>query len=371
MKATQILLHFLSIIVILLIMSCSDRIETQTVFSPDNPDIHYTGRIDFTDPLKPKLSNPGAYFVFTMRGTSCTLILENEFDEPNHNYISIAVDGHYLKRIRISKDTNRYLIAEKMTYSVHTIVVCKATDAFIGYIELQGIQCRSLLKTHTVPERKIEFIGNSITTGAEMDISEFGCDSGVWHDRHNAYLAYGPVVARSLHAQWLLSSISGMGLTRNWNNEGPGVPAFYDNLYLNGDSTKPWPGNRYIPDLVTICLGTNDNSLGDGSYDRKPLDSATFVNKYIDFINHIHNRYPKATICLINSPVFSDDDRAKFKGYLEAVVNSIKTTTPFKKTYSFTYQQVYNKGCSGHPNVREQQQMADELRPFLKEIMGW
>jgi lysophospholipase L1-like esterase len=371
MKSSLKPLHIYFFIIAAIMFSCKDSIETQSLYSPDNPNIHFTGRIDFSDSLKPKLSNAGAYFFFTMRGTSCTLVLENEYDEPNHNYISIAIDGHYKKRIRVSKGKIRYLIADKMTYSVHTVLVCKATESFIGYIELRGIQCRSLLKTRKIPTRKIEFIGNSITSGAEMDTSEFPCDSDVWHDRHNAYLAYGPVVARLLNSKWLLSSISGMGLTRNWNNEGPGVPAFYDNLYLNADSTKPWTADRYVPDLVTICLGTNDNSAGDGSYNRKPLDSATFVNKYIQFVGHVHERYPEATICLINSPVFSGDDRERFKKYLETVVYSVKSVRSDTKIFCFTYQNTYNKGCSEHPNLAEHREMAEELRPFLKGIMDW
>jgi lysophospholipase L1-like esterase len=352
------------------ILSCDDPMETQKIFLPDNSKIHYTGRIDFSDTLKPKLSSAGAYFYFTMRGTSCTLLLDNEFEEPGHSYISVAVDGHYQKRIKVSKEIKRYVIAENLTYAVHNITVCKATESFLGYIELQGIQCRSLLKTKIIPKRKIEFIGNSITSGAELDTTEFPCDSGQWHDRHNAYLAYGPIVARSLKAQWVLSSISGMGLTRNWNNEGPAVPAFYDNLYLNADSTKPWTTD-YSPNLVTICLGTNDNSAGDGSYDRMPIDSATFVNAYIRFVKHLRTRYPNATICLINGPVFGGVDRDKFRGFLEATVIAVKDTTGDEKLFSFTYQNVYGKGCTGHPSMEEHELMAEELRPFLKKIMHW
>jgi lysophospholipase L1-like esterase len=350
--------------------SCFDSKRNQKIHRPDNPTISYVGRIDFSDSTKPKLSGPGAYFTFSMRGTSCTILLQNQYEEPNHNYISVAIDGKYQGRFMIRKGENSYTIAENMKNSEHTILVCKATDSFIGYIELQGIQCKRLLPIKKLPEHKIEFIGNSITTGAEMDTTLFACDAGVWHDRHNAYLAYGPLVARSLNAQWVLSSISGMGLTRNWNDEGPGVPAFYDNLYLNPDSTKLWTTD-YSPDLVTICLGTNDISPGDGSYDRQPLDSATFVNAYIRFTTHIHSRYPDATICLINGPVFGGTDRDRFKGYLEATVSAMKTSSPNEKVFAFTYANVYGKGCSGHPTVEEQEQMADELMPFLKEIMGW
>ena len=122
-----------------------------------------------------------------------------------------------------------------------------------------------------------------------MDTSEIPCGSGVWYDHHNAYLAYGPLIARELNADWLLSSVSGIGMFRNWNSPGPTMPEVYQNLYLNTDSTVVWNAQTYIPDLISICLGTNDFSDGDGSYERTDLDSATFVNRYIQFVKFIRN----------------------------------------------------------------------------------
>jgi lysophospholipase L1-like esterase len=354
----------------LMLFSCSISDKKNMMYLPDNPAIRYCGRIDFIDPLKPRLSNAGAFFSFTIKGNSCSILLENQYEEPNHNYISIAIDGKYTGRIKIEKGIKKYSIAENLETGKHLILVCKATESFIGYIELLGIQCRKILISEPLPSRKIEFIGNSITSGAEMDTTFFTCDSGVWHDRHNAYMAYGPVVSRALNAQWVLSSISGMGLTRNWNNEGPGVPSFYDNLYLDADSTKPW-ANDYDPDLVTICLGTNDISPGDGSYDRKPLDSTNFVNAYVQFLAHLRSRYPNSTLCLINGPVFGEADREKFRNYLESTVSTYKKLTSDQRIFSFTYSNTYGKGCSGHPNLEEHQMMAEELIPFLKEIMNW
>ena len=62
------------------------------------------------------------------------------------------------------------------------------------------------------PVRRMEFIGNSITCGTGSDQSVVPCDKGVWQDQHNAYLSYGPAVARSFNAQWQLSAVSGIGL---------------------------------------------------------------------------------------------------------------------------------------------------------------
>lgn len=338
---------------------------------PDNSNIRYCGRIDFENPLKPKLISSGSYFTFSFTGTSCTISFENQYEDTGYNYISVECDGKYLGRIKIVKGQQKYVVATGLTNESHTLLICKATEAICGYIELINIECNSIAASSVFPKHRIEFIGNSITCGAESDTSFVGCGKGNWHDRHNAYFAYGPNIARALNADWTLSSVSGMGLTRNWNTEGPALPAFYDNLYLDGDSTKLWNKLKYNPELVAICLGTNDNSDGDGSYDRKPLDSTTFVNAYILFVKHIRRLNPSATICLINSPVFDGDLRNRFQSYFDTIVNTIKQETGDQKIFSFSYLKKYEGGCGGHPNTDDHKKMADELLPFLKKITGW
>jgi lysophospholipase L1-like esterase len=363
----QIILLFSNIEIVM----GQNAIKNTMLYAPDNASIRYSGRIDFENPRQPKLISAGSYFTFDFTGSTCAIQLENEQEGNGFNFIAVECDGKYLGRIKVVKDQKKYVLVSGLEDTHHTILVCKATEALTGFIELLGIECENIALPGTKPNYRIEFIGNSITCGAESDISEYLCNSGNWQDRHNAYLAYGPRIARSLNAEWVLSSVSGMGLTRNWNTEGPALPAFYDNLYLNSDSSKKWTGADYNPGLVTICLGTNDNSDGDGSYDRKPLDPVKFVNEYIRFVKHIRQRYPLSIICLINSPVFDGELRLRFQSYLESTVNSLKNETGDQKIFYFSFQKKYEGGCGGHPSADEHLLMADELLPFLKKITGW
>lgn len=340
-------------------------------FSPSDSAIFYSGRIDFEVIEKPKLSSAGSFFSFMIKGNSCFIELENQHDEPGHNYISVEIDGEYQGRTKIEKGITRYQIAADLNDSIHTILVCKATESFIGYIQLNSIECRELLPLTAIPEHKIEFIGNSITSGAQIGEPGLSCDSGEWHDHNNALLAYGPQLAKSLNAQWVLSSISGMGLTRNWNDEGPGVPAFYDNLYLDKNSDKAWKQEQYTPQLVTICLGTNDISGGDGSYNRQDLDSSKFIAKYLEFIQHIIIKYPEAKICLLNSPTFGAEDAARFDAYLRSISEQVNTSEGKVKLHYYTWSGQFENGCTSHPGIDEHQVMAGELEPFVRNIMGW
>jgi lysophospholipase L1-like esterase len=360
------------ILILLLAFNCQRIASTQqNLCLPDNPNIHYTGRIDFSNPKSPKLSGAGACFKMKFRGSDCEILLEDQNLYDNHNYISVVIDGKYQGRMKVSKDQTKYPVAENLNNADHTLLICKATEAQIGYIEFSGISCSEILPFKNEHHRKIEFIGNSITCGMGMDTSGIPCGAGTWYDQHNAYLAYGPLIARELNADWLLSSVSGIGMTRNWNSPGPAMPEVYQNLYLNTDSTIAWNAGTYIPDLISICLGTNDFSDGDGSYQRAALDSVQFVNRYFQFVKYIRSRSPQAQICCLTSPAISGEKGIKLKNYLSAVIQHLQKTEKNEKVSLFVFSRNYSSGCTGHPDKEEHQMMAEELLPFFKKVMGW
>jgi lysophospholipase L1-like esterase len=342
-----------------------------TRIMPDNNNIRYTGRIDFRDPRAPKLAGAGSYLELKFKGNACSVFLKNQNLYDNYNYVSVAIDGNYKDRIKLNKYRTKYKIAENLKDTVHTLLICKATEAQNGYIIFSGILCNEIIPSEKSYSRKIEFIGNSITCGMGLDISEIPCDSGKWFDQHNAYLAYGPLVAREIKADWLLSSVSGIGITRYWNSPGPTMSEVYYKTYLNKDSSFLWDAGKYIPDLVSICLGTNDFSDGDGSYERPELDSAEFVNDYISFIETIRNNYSNAQICCLTSPMLEGEKNIRMQNYLKAVISYMKEVENDEMIHMFCFSQSYINGCSYHPGEEDHKKMAEELIPFFKNVMNW
>ena len=367
----------LVILVVLLVtqLSCSNNrltLSNQLAFyKPDNKNIRYTGRIDFTDPNRPRLSGAGACFVVKFIGSACNIMLEDQHLNNNHGYIAIEIDGQYRGRIKVTRDKTQYEIAKDLEDAEHTLVVCKATEAQNGYIDFLGLSCSDLLPFEKSRVRKIEFIGDSITCGMGLDATEVPCDSAQWYDQHNAYLAYGPLVARKLNADWLLSSVSGIGMIRNWNSPGPTMPEVYEKTYLNKDSTSKWDARDYVPDLVSICLGTNDFSDGDGSYERGELDSAEFVAEYIRFVKRIRNLYPHAQICCLSSPMLSGQKSEQLQKNLSQVIQHMREVENDSRVHMFVFSQVSASGCSGHPNEQEHREIAKELLPFFRKVMDW
>lgn len=143
---------------------------------------------------------------------------------------------------------------------VHTVWIYKATEAATGPIFIEKIIAHNISALKNPDRPLIEFIGNSITCGAAADPSEIPCGAGEYHDQHNAYYAYGPRVARILHANFLMSSVSGIGIYRNWNTDGPTMPQVYEKTDFQENSKREWNFRTYHPVVVSIALGTNDFS---------------------------------------------------------------------------------------------------------------
>jgi len=345
--------------------------QEPSLIKPNNSKIHYTGRIDFSNPARPKLIGAGACLQVKFKGVSCAIELRNENLENKYNYMVTILDGQYLGRYKVFGNQTRYLLADSLENKDHTLIVCKATEAMIGYVEFGGLYCDKLKSFKDKRTRKIELIGDSITSGTGLDTEAVPCFKGIWHDQHNAWLTYGALLAGDLNANWMLSSVSGIGIYRTWNKPGPDMLDVYENTYLTTDSTHLWNFKSYTPDLVTICLGTNDFSNGDKSYDRAPIDSATFVTEYIKFIKKLRGHYPKAQIVCLSSPVFRGVNVDMLSNYLTAIVSHMNNVEKDRNIHKYIFSGAWSSGCSGHPNAAEHRIIADELLPFVKDIMNW
>lgn len=326
----------------------------------DNPNFQYVGRIDFTDPKKPRFWAPGVYIATKFRGTFCDLMINDQvLWGTSHNYLEIVIDGNIQKRIQTTGKENTIRIAEGLSEGEHTLLICKDTEAGIGYLEFVGLLCDEVLAPDPLPERKIEFIGNSITCGYGNDDSEIACGTANWYDQHNAYMAYGPVVARRLNAQWVLSSVSGIGMIHSCCDNDFVMSDVYGKIDLS-KTGKSWNFSRYAPDVVTICLGQNDGVQ----------DSTAFCSAYVSFIETVRSKYANAHIVCLTSPMGDATLTQVLKDYLTGIVNHMNAGGD-NKIHSFFFSKSWNNGCDWHPSKNDHQEIADELEAGLKGIMGW
>ena len=331
-----------------------------TLFRANDAKIQYVGRVDFYNPLIPRIWAPGVYIKAKFKGSKCELLItDEEQGGTNHNYLEIVVDNGKPYRIQTTSQDNVINVPDGLSEGEHTILICKDTESNIGYIEFTGIRCVALLPLPAKPARKIEYFGDSITSGAGMDASVVPCNAGQWYDEHNAYMSYGPQTSRNLNAQWQLTSLAGVGLVHSCCNMKVLMPQIYDKVLLYADSIK-WDFKAYQPDVVTICLGQNDGVQ----------DSVKYCTAYVNFIKAVRSHYPQADIICLTSPMADAYLTAALKRYLTAITTKVNAEGD-KKVSEFFFSRRYSNGCGTHPDLAEHKLIADELTAYIKQVKHW
>ncbi len=361
-----------SILLATLLFACSSTkpAQSQKIFTPADGSI--MGRAIKNADSTVTLSASAASCTVNFTGQSCAVYLKNTTPyEGDYNYVNFELDGVYFGRQKVDvKVAVPYIITAPQNNVEHTLVISKATEAANGQITITKITAQGLTAPKQHFKTNIEFIGNSITCGYGNDM-EIPCGNGSkWYDQHNAYWSYAPRTARALNAQFMISAISGAGIYRNWNSDGPTVPQQYENTFLNTDSTNKWNFGSFTPDIVTIALGTNDMSKGDGKTPRKAFDKQAYINHYKAFIKTIYSHYPKAQLVMLNSPMVGGEGNNLLQECITAVQNEINIElTPIKPILTFWFKPMQPKGCGYHPSVEDDDVMAQQLVPFLKTLL--
>jgi hypothetical protein len=328
------------------------------------------GRYAYDKALGLELISSAVHFGLSFQGDSCT-INASITDEHGHNYLQYELDGKYQKRILVSGQSKMPLTIHGLGQGRHRLWVYKATEASTGPIFIKEVKGRGLRALSIPTAALIEFIGNSITCGAAADPSEIPCGTGVYHDQHNAYMAYGPTLARALQVNFILSSVSGIGIYRNWNSDSPVMPQVYEKTDFQEQGTRYWDFKTYSPTIVSIALGTNDFSKGDGKTPRKPFDADEFTSKYVKFVKLVKSKYPKARIALLSSPMVKGESAKILEGCLSRIKKEIDLDYPRdKRVETFFFPPMEAHGCAGHPSVQEHLILAQQLNPFFKRLLA-
>ena len=320
------------------------------------------------------LISSGSGVKFRAYQTSCRVWIRNAAIPGEYNYISMVVDGHHYPRIPISFDTLTPLdIPFKTASEYHDVEIYKETEASCGFIVISSFEGvgEGMGDFPYSSGKKIEFIGDSFTAGMSADTSLVPCDEGRWYDQHNAYDSYGPRVARAMDLNYMISAVSGMGVYRNWNSDTPTFVDVYESTFLANQPDDPaWNFESFPADIVTILLGTNDLSEGDGITPRQPFDAAQFITRYVELIKKIHYHYPQADIVMLQVTTPEIDKRNALQKCHEEIKIKAEAEIPGLRPISlFTFSPLTLDGCGDHPSLEEHEKMANELIPVIKKLL--
>jgi lysophospholipase L1-like esterase len=307
------------------------------------------------------------------KGDSCKVGLKNLAPGDDYGYVMYEIDGRVQSRIKVSGDQEQWItVHAERKLDQHVLKIFKLTEAQNGNIAISHIIGEEILPAiDTFNKIKIEFIGNSITCGMGMDTTEIPCGQGKWYDQHEGYHSFAGRTGRGLKLQYMISAVSGIGIYRNWNTDGPTMPEVYESAYLNKDSLRRWDFSTYQPDLVSICLGTNDFSAGDGSTPRAQFDSVRFEQAYVNFVRNIYGHYPSTQVLLQTSPMLGAvQDDLLYRCLMRIATQLNADDSKRKPVEILRFDPMIPGGCDYHPSFEDHVRLSFQLQSFINKFVN-
>lgn len=337
----------------------------ETFVPADDARIVYMGRISHRIPQAVTFTYPGVSILADFEGTSLQMKAK-----PGSGDFMVEIDDQLPYRIGFAENDSIITLAEGLSEGTHRARIMYILEGFQLKPVFKGFYLDkgcSLAEAPQLPERRIEFIGNSITCGYGVESDDR--NEPFTYETENHFYTYAARTARALKAQHLVVARSGIGIYRNFGAPASGskdcLPALYEQVMF-ADPSELWDHSRYTPDVVCINLGTND--AGDGKYDFNLL-----TDGYRKFIAHLRDTYPKAKLVLLSGSMLSGKPLEDVKRAMDTVVEERKQAGDME-VYRFDMSPQTGSlgyGANWHPSMRQQQKMATELTAYLKTLMNW
>lgn len=325
--------------------------DMQTI-ALNNAYITYLGRVAPTAKTA-QMEWPGTGFEIAVRGGEVKANLSGVArSASNPMHVAIYVDGIRTKKLELKKGNNEwYTLADNLpTDRVTTVRVVKLNEGVHGSVVLQGLQANGTLEKTTLPNRRIIWIGDSISCG--FGVLGQSADEKFSTNTQDVTLTYGWLLSDIFNAQRHIIAASGHGVETSGEGADKLIPLLYSQTGFR--TTTKWDHAKFQPDLIVVNLGTND-AIGKTTASRLRAGVRSFVTD-------LRAAHPSAKIVWVYG--FMRDDFANdIKAEVEALGGH------FLKAY--TIADGKDMGSQKHPSDDAHAKLAKDLEAKLRSIMGW
>lgn len=220
----------------------------------------------------------GSRYEMNVKASNLTVHIEAAYGM-QEQWIAVLVNGALLCRMPLLRGDNEVIVfRNRMDSVVKNVRILKEVQPMGGdganYIRLTKIETDGTLEPVAEPSCRIEFVGDSITSG-EGGIGAH-CEMDWVAQLFSAYDNYAYKTAEALGADYQVVSQSGWGVYCGYNNDiHSNIPGIYDTVcsIVSADgagvlgSWEAYDFAKFRPDVVVINLGTNDSgACGAESY---------------------------------------------------------------------------------------------------------
>lgn len=317
---------------------------------------------------------------FEFEGTYAEVSLISDLFPPEdifRGWLAVFVNGQMTDRFKVDEKRMTYVLYKSdkpERVKIRLMKLSEAAFAKVG-IESFGIEGKLLPPPAPEYERRIEFLGDSITCGYGVE--------GVWNKdtfstaTENPLKGYAYKTAQKCRAEFQYVSWSGMGVISCFVEENAEKPLdnwLMKDIYPYNDSGlentlgreghenhTPWDFTKYRPQIVVFNDGTNDRSWTKDIPERR----RDFEKGYYEILELLREKNPQAYIVCTYGIMGNE---------LEA--EEIRQTERFKREHDdricFVPLPVQSEtdgiGADWHPSETSHEKVSDILSAKLCEI---
>lgn len=308
-----------------------------------------------------ELVHSGSFIEFCGEVSKVSMkIMGNAKDSDFAAYLGVFLNENDIpeKIWKIKNGLHHYEICWTSEKKNTIIKIMKLTETQYGEVQINSVDTDGNIKPTEPKERKLLFIGDSITAG--YGVNDERSDSVFTTKTEDVTKAYPYLTAKKVSADPWYICWSGGGIISRWispETELPLTDILMPELFEAGKDLD------FIPDLISINLGTNDASYTRDDTSRKE----EFAARYLTFVQRISAVYPNAYILL---------QYGLMERTLLPVIQAVAEECSRQGVKcSFLQLPLMNKkdgmGTGEHPSAVTHKKTADILKDKILEIMDW
>ena len=232
------------------------------------------------------LDHCGTGFETSFKGTSLSLEV---IAASTTTLMVVYVDGVEYKTIRVTRN-GTIKVCKDLEDKEHIVRVIKASSTASGPVLISEINTDGVINKYQKDYKiSIEFVGDSITCGAGTLADNTTPTTSF--DNNDVTKAYSYVCANLLGAYFSISATEGICVKATTAVKTQSID-LYQSYSLNNHAKYDFSRTN---DIVVINLGTNDADYLAGH----PEYANDFANDYLELVNLIREKNPKAEIICI------------------------------------------------------------------------